>query len=189
MGAILAKALTLAGSLVAIAVGLLQYLIPLYPAANVDEAKVNFNLALIQYGVLLLALGGAGLIARRTESKPKKIRLIILILTIIIVADVSMFSGHAKTTQTLSIDSTHYRFTTDWVSRNEHLWTAILQELRGRADIHALEIGSFEGRSALWFLENILTHPAASITCVDIFAGDTRNDSMPMLKPIKRPIS
>lgn len=32
-----------------------------------------------------------------------------------------------------------------------------------------LEIGSYEGRSAVWFLENILTHPTARIVCVDLF--------------------
>ena len=31
-----------------------------------------------------------------------------------------------------------------------------------------MEIGSFEGRSSLWFLENILTHEEATLTCVDV---------------------
>ena len=35
-----------------------------------------------------------------------------------------------------------------------------------------LELGSYEGRSALWTLDNILTHPDSSITCVDIFKGE-----------------
>ena len=32
-----------------------------------------------------------------------------------------------------------------------------------------LEVGSYEGRSALWFLENILTHDTARLTCIDGF--------------------
>lgn len=36
-----------------------------------------------------------------------------------------------------------------------------------------LEIGSYEGRSAVWFLENIVTHPTSRLVCVDIFS-DTR---------------
>jgi predicted O-methyltransferase YrrM len=32
-----------------------------------------------------------------------------------------------------------------------------------------LEIGSFEGRSAVWFLQNILTGPGSTLTCVDRF--------------------
>ena len=35
----------------------------------------------------------------------------------------------------------------------------------------AVEVGSFEGRSALWFLENILTHPQSVLTCVDTWEG------------------
>jgi predicted O-methyltransferase YrrM len=33
-----------------------------------------------------------------------------------------------------------------------------------------LEIGSYEGRSTVWFLENILTEQGAEITCVDVFS-------------------
>ena len=62
-----------------------------------------------------------------------------------------------------------YEFTTDWVASHANLWTEHLKHLKGKPNIHALEIGSFEGRSAIWFLENILVHPTSSITCVDIF--------------------
>ncbi|PNH12562.1 hypothetical protein TSOC_000492 [Tetrabaena socialis] len=34
-----------------------------------------------------------------------------------------------------------------------------------------LEIGSFQGRSALWALQNVLTHPESEIWCCDTFAG------------------
>jgi predicted O-methyltransferase YrrM len=62
-----------------------------------------------------------------------------------------------------------YEFTTDWVSYNSEMWIEQLKHLKGKPNVHALEIGSFEGRSAIWFLENILIHPGSSITCVDIF--------------------
>jgi predicted O-methyltransferase YrrM len=40
-----------------------------------------------------------------------------------------------------------------------------------------LEIGSFEGRSTVWFLDNVLTHPSATIVCVDTFEfGHARFD-------------
>jgi len=32
-------------------------------------------------------------------------------------------------------------------------------------------VGTYEGRSAVWLLENILTGAQASITCIDIFNG------------------
>lgn len=33
--------------------------------------------------------------------------------------------------------------------------------------VRALEIGSFEGRSAAWMLTHFLTHPESTLTCVD----------------------
>jgi predicted O-methyltransferase YrrM len=48
-------------------------------------------------------------------------------------------------------------------------WTGLLEEYQGQANLRMLEIGSYEGRSAVWFLENILTHPTARIVCVDLF--------------------
>jgi predicted O-methyltransferase YrrM len=62
-----------------------------------------------------------------------------------------------------------YTFTTDHVSPHQAVWTNCLGALAGLPDVRMLEIGSFEGRSALWFLENILTGEGSSITCVDGF--------------------
>lgn len=62
-----------------------------------------------------------------------------------------------------------YEFTADWVTYNADNWRNILREYVGRAAVNALEIGSFEGRSAIWFLENVLTHPSARLTCIDPF--------------------
>jgi len=44
-----------------------------------------------------------------------------------------------------------------------------LKKIKGKPNIHALEIGSYEGISAIWQLENILTDPSSTITCIDIF--------------------
>jgi predicted O-methyltransferase YrrM len=43
---------------------------------------------------------------------------------------------------------------------------ASLKHLVGQPAV-MLEIGSFEGRSTCWFLENILTHDDARIICID----------------------
>jgi len=64
-----------------------------------------------------------------------------------------------------------YKFTTDWFTGNIPLWKSILGEFKGRENISCLEIGSFQGRSAVWLLENILTHDSSRITCVDTFKG------------------
>ncbi len=71
----------------------------------------------------------------------------------------------------LPIDA-KYKFSTDGVSANAPVWLKYLKEFAAKPAVHALEIGSFEGRSALWFLENILTHHSATITCIDLFEED-----------------
>ncbi len=35
--------------------------------------------------------------------------------------------------------------------------------------MQALEVGSFEGRSAVWLLDNLLTHEGSHLTCIDAF--------------------
>lgn len=57
-------------------------------------------------------------------------------------------------------------FTTDWSSQHFAKWAEILGHLKGKPAT-GLELGSFEGRSAIWFLQNILDHPEARLTCVD----------------------
>ena len=41
--------------------------------------------------------------------------------------------------------------------------------MKDQPNVRILEIGSFEGRSANWFLDNIATHPSSSVTCIDPF--------------------
>lgn len=46
-------------------------------------------------------------------------------------------------------------------------WTKWIGHLAGQPDLQFLEIGSYEGQSALWFLRNVLTHPTSKLLCVD----------------------
>lgn len=62
-------------------------------------------------------------------------------------------------------------FTTDWFDFNIANWRKWLAELVGQESCRALEIGSWEGRSATWLLENVLTHPSAHMTCLDTWEG------------------
>lgn len=59
-------------------------------------------------------------------------------------------------------------FTEDWFSHNIPSLTRCLQPLVGQP-IRAIELGSFEGRSAVWLCEHVLTHPRAELICVDNF--------------------
>jgi predicted O-methyltransferase YrrM len=56
-------------------------------------------------------------------------------------------------------------FTTDWVSKKMGNWLPVLAHLRDRqADV--LEVGTYEGRSAIAFLSFL---PQAKVTCIDTF--------------------
>ncbi len=63
----------------------------------------------------------------------------------------------------------NYQFTQDWFTHNIHIWKLHLQHLAGIADFKVVEIGSLQGMSACWLLDNILTHPTANITCIDLY--------------------
>jgi hypothetical protein len=62
-----------------------------------------------------------------------------------------------------------YRFTVDYFSNNIGVWKQTLARFAHKADLNFLEIGSFEGRSACWLLENILTSDSSKLTCIDTF--------------------
>src|SRR6185369_4195892 len=57
-------------------------------------------------------------------------------------------------------------FSTDWFSTNIERWQAVLHGYVG-TPVRAIEIGSYEGRSAAWFMANIGTNPEARLSCVD----------------------
>jgi predicted O-methyltransferase YrrM len=65
-----------------------------------------------------------------------------------------------------------YRFTQDYFTDNIVQWSKDHGRFVGLSDLHFLEIGSFEGRSACWLLQNVLTHDSSRITCIDLFAEE-----------------
>ncbi len=62
-----------------------------------------------------------------------------------------------------------YEFTSDWFSQHIPIWQKFLVEYKDKPNLNFVEIGSFEGRSATWLFENILTNPSSRLTCIDIF--------------------
>jgi predicted O-methyltransferase YrrM len=60
-----------------------------------------------------------------------------------------------------------YDFSDDWFSHNIPLFEEFLGDLKGQPCC-LLEIGSYEGRSAIWLAENIAIHPASRIDTVDV---------------------
>jgi len=59
-------------------------------------------------------------------------------------------------------------YTSDWFSHYIPVWARFVGPLAGRP-LQALEVGSYEGRSAVWLLENLLTHPDSRLNCVDLW--------------------
>jgi hypothetical protein len=67
------------------------------------------------------------------------------------------------------VDGTKYKFSNEWFSGEiEQQWREDLGGLAGRPGLRFLEIGSYEGRSTCWLLENVLTHPSSRILCIDV---------------------
>jgi predicted O-methyltransferase YrrM len=58
-------------------------------------------------------------------------------------------------------------FAFDWTSWHFPIWFTLMQRYRGRRT-RVLEVGSWEGRSALFFLNYL---PRSHIVCIDTFAG------------------
>jgi len=111
-----------------------------------------------------------------------------MIRNIIILVSISlMFSNAIAVTNDINKEqlllelhkyySKNYAFSLDITFRgfiNEiPTWEKVLGTLKGKPDIHYLEIGVNEGRSAIWVLENILTHPTAKLTGIDLFPEGT----------------
>ena len=67
-----------------------------------------------------------------------------------------------------------YEFTEDWFSENNpekvvRQFDEFLSEFKDKTSTF-LEIGSFEGMSTIWMLENILTNKESRLFCIDAWA-------------------
>jgi predicted O-methyltransferase YrrM len=77
-----------------------------------------------------------------------------------------------------------YRFSNDWFGHNIDLWNKTLGDLKSQEN-HILEIGSFEGASTTWFLDELANHPDSTATAIDAFdtvltLKQSEEDTMPM---------
>lgn len=70
-----------------------------------------------------------------------------------------------------------YQFTQDWFSGNIPVWEHYLKHFMNLTELQVLEIGSWEGRSTCWLIDNIMTHESSRITCVDTFEGSLEHNS------------
>jgi Methyltransferase domain len=65
-----------------------------------------------------------------------------------------------------------YRFTSDWFTDHVPVWATALKEYQGKPNVSYLEIGTWEGRSLLWALDNVLTDPTSHLTAIDPLIDD-----------------
>lgn len=79
----------------------------------------------------------------------------------------------------------HYDFTVDWFSVHIPAWRELIRKFVPDAR-RILEVGSYEGRSATWLIENAIQN-GGEITCVDHWLGGTllrgtADDDMPQVE-------
>jgi lipopolysaccharide biosynthesis glycosyltransferase/predicted O-methyltransferase YrrM len=86
-----------------------------------------------------------------------------------------------------------YDFTSsqDWFSFNIGIWEPILVQLRSSLDHspRALEIGSWEGRSAVYLLQNFCNAPTSELVCIDHFDLHRTPDGRERYKKIQHNLS
>jgi predicted O-methyltransferase YrrM len=69
----------------------------------------------------------------------------------------------------LSIVEPHsYDLSDDWFSHHIPTFERLLGDLKDRP-CRLLEIGSYEGRSAIWLIDNIATHPSSRVETIDAY--------------------
>lgn len=71
-----------------------------------------------------------------------------------------------------------YNFTADWFGdekAQKDLSNSIPYKAKDKIDI--LEIGSYEGRSTVWFIDNYLHNPESTITCIDPWSDYSQDEN------------
>lgn len=69
------------------------------------------------------------------------------------------------------MSDTEYQFTKDWFNWAPEVWKQLIPHLPGKPGSREfLEVGSFEGRSAVWMAENMMVE-GDILRCIDTWAG------------------
>lgn len=75
------------------------------------------------------------------------------------------------------MSDTEYQFTKDWFNWAPEVWKQLIPLLPGRKQF--LEIGSFEGRSTVWIVENMMEDDG-EIYCIDTWEGGEEHSAEDM---------
>lgn len=68
--------------------------------------------------------------------------------------------------------------TVDWFTKKSPAWDAALADLKGKPNLQYLEVGAYEGRSLIWMLKNVLTHPTSRATVIDLFYDSVERNNV-----------
>ena len=69
------------------------------------------------------------------------------------------------------LDRGRFTFQHPWFEQQNRLdWEKLTVPLHGKK-LQILEVGSFEGASTIWILDNLMSHPESTMTVIDTFAG------------------
>lgn len=80
----------------------------------------------------------------------------------------------SQRTKRLDLDpSEEYQFTSDWFSSNIPVWKSLIDDIK---PARILEVGSFEGRSTCYLIENCSKFGPVEIYCVDTWEGGVEHD-------------
>ena len=68
----------------------------------------------------------------------------------------------------------NYKFTQNWFTSDDLVKILPINTLN---ELHILEIGSFEGMSTVWFIDNLLKNENSNITCIDPWMNYYQNSN------------
>jgi len=68
-----------------------------------------------------------------------------------------------------------YRYTHDYFSPNIANWMSWFRDHITAAPLHALEIGSWQGASACWLIDQVIGPRGGRLTCIDPFSGSSEH--------------
>jgi predicted O-methyltransferase YrrM len=68
----------------------------------------------------------------------------------------------------------NYKFTQNWFNSDD---IEKILPINTLDELHILEIGSFEGKSTVWFINNLLKNEKSTITCIDPWMNFYQNSN------------
>jgi GR25 family glycosyltransferase involved in LPS biosynthesis/cephalosporin hydroxylase len=71
-----------------------------------------------------------------------------------------------------TIKSKEFKYTNNWFDRNINLSMKLIKQLTNNGPVTILEVGTYEGKSAIWMLENLCSHPDAKFVSIDSYSQD-----------------